>query len=214
MASKPQAPGDIRQEPEGSLLDPKRWGLPPEAVLKLAERLLSFWQRYRVCFKTRTRDGSRYAYRYLSGLLRMDTKRNFANIGRHTGVPGQNVQHFMSNSPWSAQAVFRQIQADIAATPGLEKGGVLILDDSADEKAGEGSAGAARQYNGRLGKVDLSQVGVFLAYANFSQGCGPGWRGSFFCRSPGLPPRRRRNGNAWAFLRGAPLPPRWNWVGG
>jgi SRSO17 transposase len=42
------------------------------------------------------------------------------------------------------------------------------LDESADEKAGGKSVGAARQYNGRMGKVDLSQVGVFLAYSNVS----------------------------------------------
>lgn len=71
----------------------------------------------------------------------MDTKRNFANIGRHTGVSGQKMQHFISNSPWSAQEVFRQVQADIGATPGLEQGGVLILDESTNKKAGERSAG-------------------------------------------------------------------------
>jgi SRSO17 transposase len=43
---------------------------------------------------------------------------------------------------------------------------VLILDESADEKAGEGSIGAGRQYNGRLGKVELSQVSVTLTYAH------------------------------------------------
>ena len=43
---------------------------------------------------------------------------------------------------------------------------MLLLDESADEKAGGASAGAGRQYNGRLGKVEMSQVGVFLAYAN------------------------------------------------
>ena len=42
---------------------------------------------------------------------------------------------------------------------------MLILDESADAKAGLHSAGAARQWNGRLGKVDLCQVGVFLAFA-------------------------------------------------
>lgn len=44
-------------------------------------------------------------------------------------------------------------------------GGMLILDESADEKSGESSAGAARQHNGRLGKIEQSQVGVYLAYA-------------------------------------------------
>ena len=104
----------------------------------------------------------------MSGQLRMPEKRNFANIGFNTGVPEQNMQHFMSNSPWSAWAVIQQVQAEIAATPGLEQGCVLILDESADARAGEKSAGSGRQYNGRLGKVDMSQVGTFLAYANGS----------------------------------------------
>jgi SRSO17 transposase len=64
----------------------------------------------------------------------------------------------------------QQVQREIAATPGLRIGGVLILDESPDEKAGDQSAGAGRQYNGRLGKVEMSQVGTFLAYAN-----GPVW---------------------------------------
>ncbi len=98
----------------------------------------------------------------------MKEGRNFDNIDRQTGIPGQNVQHFMSNSPWLGQTVCQQVQGEIAAKPGLERGGVLLLDESGDEKAGENSVGAARQYNGRMGKVDLSQVGVFLAYANVS----------------------------------------------
>jgi SRSO17 transposase len=44
------------------------------------------------------------------------------------------------------------------------EGGYLLLDESADEKAGDKSAGAGRQHNGRLGKIEMSQVGVFLAY--------------------------------------------------
>jgi SRSO17 transposase len=41
---------------------------------------------------------------------------------------------------------------------------VLILDESADAKAGESSAGAARQRNGRLGKTDTCQVATCLAF--------------------------------------------------
>jgi SRSO17 transposase len=47
---------------------------------------------------------------------------------------------------------------------------VLSLDESPVKKAGTKTAGAARQWNGRIGHVDLSQVGTFLAYAN-----GPVW---------------------------------------
>jgi len=97
----------------------------------------------------------------------MKTGRNFANIARRVTDPeedGQNLQQFMSDSPWEAQAVIEKVQQEIASTSGLQEGGVLLLDESADEKAGPKSAGAGRQYNGRLGKIEMSQVGVFLAF--------------------------------------------------
>jgi hypothetical protein len=73
---------------------------------------------------------------------------------------GQNVQQFMTDSPWPAQVVIQQVQLEIRATPSLSQGGVLLLDESADEKAGPNSAGAGRQHSGRLGKVEMSRVGV------------------------------------------------------
>ena len=100
----------------------------------------------------------------------MEGQRTFANIGRQVGLAGQNVQHFVSNSPWSAAGVLRQVRQEIAARPELQRGGVLVLDESPVKKAGTKTAGAARQWNGRIGHVDLSQVGTFLAYAN-----GPVW---------------------------------------
>jgi SRSO17 transposase len=105
----------------------------------------------------------------------METKRNYTNIGRAAGVAGENIQHFMSNSPWPTQATMEQVQQEIKATPGLEQGGVLLLDESADEKAGDKSAGAGRQRNGRLGKVEMSQVGTLLAYANLTYPDRPVW---------------------------------------
>jgi SRSO17 transposase len=152
-----------------------RWGLSPELSQELVERLYSFWERYYECFKTRTRNTGEYAYYYLSALLRMETKRNYTNIGRAAEVSGENIQHFMSNSPWWTQIVLEQVQEEIKATPGLEQGGVLLLDESADKKAGDQSAGAGRQHNGRLGKVDVSQVGVFLAYVNLTHLNRPMW---------------------------------------
>ena len=140
----------IIQECDADVFDPERWGLPIEAVTSLADRLWQVWMRFRDCFKTKTRDPSAYAWVYLRGLLTMDTDRTFANIARRVIDPrddGQNLQQFMSDSPWSAQAVVRQVQTEMAATPTLSTGGVLLLDESADEKAGAKSAGAARQYN-------------------------------------------------------------------
>ena len=136
----------------------------------MAERLQVFCRRYAGCFRTATRDASPYAAPYVGALLRLDGKRTFANIGRQVGLAGQNVHHFVSNSPWSASGVLRQVRREIAARPELRQGGVLILDESPVKKAGTKTAGAARQWNGRIGHVDLSQVGTFLAYAT-----GPVW---------------------------------------
>jgi len=69
----------------------------------------------------------------------------------------------VSDSPWVAGSVFRQIQAEIGQRPELV-GGVLTLDESGDERAGDQSAGAGRQDLGRFGKVDMGQVAVGLGY--------------------------------------------------
>jgi SRSO17 transposase len=93
----------------------------------------------------------------------MEAGRNMANIGRKTDVSEQNMQHFISNSPWSGPGLVAAIQDDIKQHPEFQSGAVLVLDESPDEKAGDHSAGASRQHNGRLGKVEMSQVGVFLS---------------------------------------------------
>lgn len=154
-----------------NLCDPNRWGLPDEAVAKLGDQLRGFWQRYRHCVRTRTRDTSEHAYTYWRGLLTMEDARNYANIERRVnGGDGQGLQQFVSDSPWAMQAIFRQIRTDITARPALGTGGLMILDECPDEKAGLHSAGASRQYNGRLGKVELSQVATCLTYAHPATG--------------------------------------------
>ena len=103
---------------------------------------------------------------YLQGLLTVESKRHSTNIARRIIDPdddGQNLQQFMSDSPWSPQAVFDRIQAEIRERPELQ-GGMLTLDESRDKCSGPQKAGAGRQYLGRLGKVDLGQVGVGLGY--------------------------------------------------
>lgn len=135
-----------------------------ESCANLGASLELFWQKYAHRFKTKTRDTSEYAFHYLSGLLRMESKRNMAQIGRKTGQSKQNIHHFMSKSPWSGQEVIEALQEDIGQHP-VFADSVLIIDESADEKSGNMSAGVGRQYNGRMGKVDNCQVGVFASLA-------------------------------------------------
>ena len=196
-------PIEVSERCEPALHAPRRWGLSAEAVAHLGDRLSQFWLRFRGCFTTRTRDTSEHAYDYLRAQLTMDTERNFANMDRTlNGGDGQALQHFMSNSPWSGPAVFDQIQAEITATPALAHGSTLILDESADEKAGTHNVGASRQYNGRLGKVDVCRVDTCLTYANgglWAMVDGElflpeEWFGEAFAqrrRELGIPPERR-----------------------
>ncbi len=139
-----------------------RWGIPLEEVKTLGARLQWFFERFRNKMKTKTRDTSQYGYHYLSGLLRMEAKRNYARIAREAGVGEQNMQHFMSQSPWGGRGVIEQVQEEVKAHPAFAEA-VLVLDESADEKNGGKSAGSGRQHNGRLGKIEMSQVGVFAA---------------------------------------------------
>lgn len=97
----------------------------------------------------------------------MESGRNYRGIEQTIEDPdrdGQKTQHFMSDSPWSAQAVFDQVHQDIRDRPWLW-GGSLHFDESADACSGAHKAGAARQYLGRLGKVDMGQVGVLSTYS-------------------------------------------------
>ena len=116
--------------------------------------------------RTCTRDTSQYGRNYIDGLLRMKTKRNINNIARTASVPEQNMQQFISDSPWSGYDLISVLQQDITMHPQFQEESVLIIDESADEKAGEHSAGSGRQHNGRLGKIEMSQVGVFLSLTN------------------------------------------------
>ncbi len=135
------------------------------AIDNLGERLRQYHQRYRPWLKTKTRDTSEYGYHYLSGLLRMESKRHISGMARVAGIPEQNLQQFITDSPWSGEDLISVLQQDIGCLPHYQQGSVLIADESAEVKAGEASAGSRRQHNGRLGKVEMSQVGVFLALA-------------------------------------------------
>jgi SRSO17 transposase len=86
-----------------------------------------------------------------------------ANIARKTGMNQQNTQHFMSYSPWSGPGLVADVQEDVKEHAEFQTGAMLVVDESAEQKAGEYSAGAGRQHNGRLGKIEMSQVGVFAA---------------------------------------------------
>jgi SRSO17 transposase len=77
------------------------------------------------------------------------------------------MQSFITNGKWPAHEAMRELQAAFVdeLLPSCRNwpiGLVGVLDESGFEKSGTESVGVARQYCGRLGKVDNCQVGVYL----------------------------------------------------
>jgi hypothetical protein len=75
-------------------------------------------------------------------------------------VDHQSMQHMLTEGCVDWQGFGRQIAQEANELLGGADA-VLIFDESGFAKKGEASAGVARQWNGRLGKVDNCQVGVF-----------------------------------------------------
>jgi SRSO17 transposase len=130
------------------------------------KRLIRYVQRFDYFFMTKTRPSIRTAQQYLRGLLQSD-RRNMERMEQV--VPSSNeqaLQHFISNSPWDAEAVMRQVARGADALLGGHEDTLLIIDESGIPKKGKHSAGVARQWCGQLGKVENSQVGVYGAMAH------------------------------------------------
>lgn len=75
----------------------------------------------------------------------------------------QRLHHMLSESDWDRCGVYRQLVRDANAHFGTRGPCAFVIDESGFGKKGEMSAGVARQWNGRLGKTDNCQVGVFGA---------------------------------------------------
>jgi len=73
----------------------------------------------------------------------------------------RNLQQFLTHSKWSARDVINQVASDANELLGDEPQTGFFIDESGFAKQGPMSVGVARQWLGRLGKVDNGQVAVF-----------------------------------------------------
>lgn len=102
---------------------------------------------------------------YVQGLLSDLKRKNVESIAYRYGMKRHNLQHFIGASKWDYQPMAALLCQQVGDTIG-EEDGVIIFDPSTFEKCGSDSAGVARQWLGRFGKVDNGQVGVYMAYAS------------------------------------------------
>jgi len=130
-------------------------------VDRVAAAFAGFIGRYGPFFRSRGHDNAPVAQRYLHGLAQAEAATFAAMAAVVEDGCEQQFQHFISNAPWRHEPVIAQIARDADRLLGGKPDSALILDESSFAKQGDRSVGVARQWCGRLGKVDNCQVAVF-----------------------------------------------------
>jgi SRSO17 transposase len=140
--------------------------MTPDDVRAAANQLVKFHERFAPLFGKE--QAQVHAYDYVKGLMVCPDRKSIEPIALligHGDVSG--LQKFVNSAPWGYDDVQDEVQAAfnddlVPSAAGSPAGVVGIIDESAFAKKGVHSAGVARQHNGRLGKEDNCQVGVFL----------------------------------------------------
>src|SRR3990170_8197105 len=107
----------------------------------------------------------RHAEDYLTGLISDLERKNVESIAYRHDQDRRNLQHFIGCAEWDHQPLMLELAKQVGARLG-EEDGVIVIDPSAFPKQGKRSVGVARQWCGRLGKVDNCQVGVSMGYVS------------------------------------------------
>ena len=102
---------------------------------------------------------------YVAGLVSNVERKNIETIAYLHEQDRQPLQKFIGQKSWEWQPLIGELARQIGAELGRADG-VLVLDPSGVVKQGKGSVGVARQWCGRVGKVENCQVGVYLGYVS------------------------------------------------
>jgi SRSO17 transposase len=135
--------------------------VPPGLLRGVAARLDAFLKPFLASLaRDETRDN---AGQYVQGLLSNLGAKTAEGIAYLHDRDRQGLQKFVGQSGWDHRPLLAELARQVGRELG-EPGGVLVFDPSAFPKKGTASVGVARQWCGRLGKVENCQVGVYLAY--------------------------------------------------
>ena len=111
---------------------------------------------------------------YVRGLLLDGERKSIgAMLSRLPDANEQNLQQFVSQSPWPWHPLWQRLALKLnrafTAT-------AWIIDDTGFPKQGSHSVGVHRQYSGTLGKRGNCQVAVSLHQAGPQGSCSLAWR--------------------------------------
>ena len=102
---------------------------------------------------------------YLEGLLSDCERKNGWQVAECVGdASPYGMQYLLGRARWDADELQVRLSGYVEDKLGSPNA-VLILDETGFLKKGSHSAGVQRQYSGTAGRIENSQIGVFLGYA-------------------------------------------------
>ena len=143
---------------------PPPLNLTPQEIAALADELVDDHAAFAELYYRQ--EPAHWSYQYVPGLMRPIERTSIEPMA--LALENGNVQarqQLIGPGQWDDAAWLQQHWRLVDETLG-EADGVCIVDGSDFPKPGEPSVGVARQWCGRLGKVDNCQAGVCAAYAS------------------------------------------------
>jgi SRSO17 transposase len=99
------------------------------------------------------------------GMLSTLERKNCWSIAEYLGdVSPDGLQHLLARASWDAEGVRDDLRSYVIGAFG-DDDAILVLDETGHLKKGSCSAGVQRQYTGTAGRIENSQVAVYMTYA-------------------------------------------------
>ena len=101
----------------------------------------------------------------MAGMVSGLDRKNCWTIAEHRGAATPDaLQHLLARASWDADGVRDDLRNYVIDAFG-DPGAILVVDETGDVKKGVHSVGVQRQYSGTAGRVENSQLAVYLTYA-------------------------------------------------
>jgi len=135
----------------------------PAIFEQVIPRLYTFMEPFVTIFQGQAAD--QHAKTYICGLLSDIERKNIESIAYRFGQSRLPLQGFIGWDAWDDEPLRQELRRQVKTHVG-QGDGVLVFDPSGFPKSGRESVGVARQWCGRLGKVDNCQVAIYLGYVS------------------------------------------------
>jgi SRSO17 transposase len=107
----------------------------------------------------------RHARELLLGLMAELPRVNCWTLAEHVGhASPDQLQHLLGRAKWDADGLRDDLRGYVVEQLS-DSAAVLVVDETGDLKKGTATVGVQRQYTGTAGRIENSQVAVYLVYA-------------------------------------------------